>query len=180
MVSLKISCSSTCTSIRAQLGESLRQGRSLPRQTKSRLSTFAFGASFFGAMTAGCGTPFTVGTDFFRSLFLATVAQVLLIGRTCMAGICMLLTSGALGMGSPGEEGGQVVWMPGLWPYIAQWRRVGRLSWSLRIVCLTRWSKFMGEHSPTVLMRSEEVWTILQSRGGRRLVEEFPQQFQLT
>ena len=72
---------------------------------KSRLSTFGFGASFFNAVGAGCGTAFTVGTALCRSPFRAIAAQVPLDGCTGTAGVIVLLALGALRGGSAGRGG---------------------------------------------------------------------------
>ena len=47
---------------------------------KSRLSTFAFGASFSEVPAASCDTAFTNRIAFCRSPFRATIYQLLIVG----------------------------------------------------------------------------------------------------
>ena len=77
----------------------------LPRRTKSRLSTFAFGASFFEALAEGCGSAFTEETAICGLSFLATLSQVLFTGSAGTPGIIGLLTSGVLEGGFAGRGG---------------------------------------------------------------------------
>ena len=91
--------------VRAPWGDNFLQEWSLLRRMKSCSSTFAVGASFFGTLTAGCGTAFTEWTAFCGSPFLATVAQVLLTGSAGTASMVRLLVSGALGGGFAGRGG---------------------------------------------------------------------------
>ena len=143
------------------------------------MSTFACGASLFGALAAGCVTAFAVGTAFCRSLFLATVAQVLFTGSTGTAGIFMLLASGALWkgfVGRGGRTGGIVAGPVAMYCAMVARRQILMESTNGLFDLLVKGRRVAS----TPEMMAEEVWMIPQSHGGRRLVEGFSQQFQLT
>ena len=72
------------------------------------MSTFAFGASLFGALAAGRGTAFIAGTAFYDSPFLATVTQMLFTGSTETVGVFGSWRREPFGECSQGEEGGRM------------------------------------------------------------------------
>lgn len=155
----------------------------------SRLSTFAFRASFFGAVAVGGDTAFTAETAFCCSPFRATVAQVPFDGCTGTAGVIMLLALGALRGGSAGRGGrtGVMVAEP-IAMYCAMVARrssasrIGRSSGGqcAFVAALTETlllELHVEQLSPAALALTDENLWDLQCREGLRLVDKFPQKF---